>query len=91
MSVAALHLSAGNRLLSSHCNSLLDLFDIKQIRKDYRLGRTRLEKERDACEMVGDWKKAQLIKDIEHCFCSAHSRKRIGKGLMVYHTFLSII
>jgi hypothetical protein len=52
--------------------------------------KSRLEKERDACELAGDWKKARIIKDIEHCFCSAHGRKRIGKGLLVYHSFLSI-
>ena len=52
--------------------------------------RTRLEKERDACELVGDWEKARIIRDIEYCFCSAHSRKRIGRGLMVYHSFLPI-
>jgi hypothetical protein len=52
--------------------------------------KTRLDKELDSCELIGDWKKARIIKDIEHCFCSAHSRKQIDKNLTVYHSFLSI-
>ena len=50
--------------------------------------KTRLEKERDACDLIGEWTKARIIRDVEHCFCSAHGRKRIGKDLVVYHSFL---
>lgn len=52
--------------------------------------RDRLDKDRQSCELIGDWKKAKTMKDIEHCFCSNHSRSRVGRNLTVYHTFLTI-
>lgn len=52
--------------------------------------KTRLEKERNSCEMIGDWKNARIIKDLEQCFCSDHGRKSVGKPLTIYHSFLAM-
>ncbi len=52
--------------------------------------RERLVKQRESCELIGDWEKAEFIKDIEHCFCSVHRRPRVGRPMTIYHTFLSI-
>jgi hypothetical protein len=52
--------------------------------------RARLEKERDSCGLIGNWNKARIIRDIEYCFCSAHSRKGLGRNVIIYHTFLSM-
>ncbi len=52
--------------------------------------KTRLEKQRDSCELDEEWAKAQIVEDIENCYRTVHYRKRIGGRLVVYHSFLSI-
>ena len=48
-----------------------------------------LKEGRKVSRLIGEWLKAEYVKDFEHCYVTVHERSRTKRTLTVYHTLLS--